>query len=193
LASKHTLNLAQAWLGSTGQYNTYYPMFTDLSAVDRFAIVTDHHNSSITKNTHQHQTPKNITYQKQPSTIAVLPQTKMAVSEGGTMTLGSKRPLITAADSVPPASQTTTLTSQGREVTPATISEPSMAQSVDELKLPPRLNLHESRTTSIGMRQSVTTESTQTSTCCMGYKNKKIRVSFNHSLLICQPCHCFRS
>jgi hypothetical protein len=29
--------------------------------------------------------------------------------------------------------------SQGRELTPTTISEPLMAQSVDELKLPPRL------------------------------------------------------
>jgi hypothetical protein len=74
----------------------------------------------------------------------VLPQTKMAVSKGGTLTLGSKHPLITAADSVPPASQATTSTSQGREFTPATISEPSMAQPVDELNLPPRLNLCES-------------------------------------------------
>ncbi len=75
---------------------------------------------------------------------AVLPQTKMAVSEGGTLTLGSKRPLITVDNSVPPASQAPTLTSQGRELTPATISEPSMAQSVDELQLPPHLNLCES-------------------------------------------------
>jgi hypothetical protein len=73
----------------------------------------------------------------------VLPQTKMAVSERGTLTLGSKHPLITAADIVPPASQATTITSQGRELTPAIIYEPSMAQSVDELKLPPRLNLCE--------------------------------------------------
>jgi hypothetical protein len=63
-------------------------------------------------NIHQNQTPKNITYQKQPSTTAVLPQTEMAVSEGGTSTLGSKHPLITAADSVPPASQAATSTSQ---------------------------------------------------------------------------------
>jgi hypothetical protein len=104
--------------------------------------VTDHHNSSITKNAHLDQAP-NITYQKQPSTTTVLPQTKMAVSKGGTLTLGSKRPLITAADSVPPASQATTIPNQGRELTPATISEPSMAQSVDESKLPPRLNLRE--------------------------------------------------
>ncbi len=60
------------------------------------------------------------------------------------MTLGSKRPLITAADSVPPASQAATLSSQGRELMPATIFEPLMAQPVDELKLPPRLNLRES-------------------------------------------------
>ncbi len=52
--------------------------------------------------------------------------------------------LITVDDSVPPASQNTTLTSQGRELTPGTISEPSMAQSVDELKLPLYLNLCES-------------------------------------------------
>ncbi len=74
----------------------------------------------------------------------MLPQTEMAVSKGGTLTLGSKHPLITAADGVPPASQATTLTSQGRELTPETISEPSMAQSVDELKLPPRSNICQS-------------------------------------------------
>jgi hypothetical protein len=110
--------------------------------------VTDHHTSNITKSTHLDQAP-NITYQKQPSTTAVLPQTKMAVSKGGTLTLGSKRSLITAADSVPPASQAATITSQGRELTPATFSEPSMAESVDELKLPQCLNLCES-----GLHQS---------------------------------------
>jgi hypothetical protein len=68
----------------------------------------------------------------------------MAVSKGGTLTFGSKCPLITAADNVPPASQAATLTCQGRELTPAIISEPSMAQSVDELKLAPHLNLCES-------------------------------------------------
>jgi hypothetical protein len=62
----------------------------------------------------------------------VLPQTKMAVLEGGTLTLGSKPSLITVDDSVPPASQASILTSQGRDFTPATISEPSMTQSVDE-------------------------------------------------------------
>ena len=74
----------------------------------------------------------------------------MAVSEGGTLTLGSKHPLITAVNSVPPASQAATKnkTSQGRDTITATISEPSMAQSVDELKLPPRLNLRE-----LGLRQ----------------------------------------
>jgi hypothetical protein len=139
LASKHALNLAQAWLDSTGKDNTDL-QFTDNPVIEPFAIVTDHHTSSITKNTYLDQTPKSITYQKQPSTIAVLPQTKMAVSKGGTLILGSKHPLITAADSVPPASQAATHTSQGRELTPATISEPSMAQSVDEFKLPPSLN-----------------------------------------------------
>ena len=74
----------------------------------------------------------------------MLPQTIVAVSKGGTLTLGSKRPLITTADSVPPASQAATQTSQGRDITTAEISEPSMAQSVDELRLPPRLNLRES-------------------------------------------------
>ncbi len=69
----------------------------------------------------------------------------MAVSEGGTLALGSKCPLITAVDSVPPASQAATLTSQGRELTPVTSSEPLMAQPVDELKLPPHLNLLEIR------------------------------------------------
>ena len=74
----------------------------------------------------------------------MLPQAIVAVSKGGTLTLGSKRSLITAADSVPPASQAATITSQGRDITTATISEPSMVQSVDEVKLPPHLNLHES-------------------------------------------------
>jgi hypothetical protein len=106
--------------------------------------VTDHHTSNVTKKTHLDQAPKNITYQKQQLMTLVLPQTEMAVSEGGTLTLGSKCPLITAYDSVSPASQAATLTSQGRELTPATISEPLMAQSVSELKLPPRLNLCES-------------------------------------------------
>ncbi len=49
------------------------------------------------------------------------------------------------------------------------------------------------RTMSIRTSQSVTTKSTQISACCMGYKNPKIRVSFDHSLLIFQPCHCSRS
>ncbi len=106
--------------------------------------MTDHHNSSITKNAHLDQAPNDITYQKQPSTTTVLPQTIVAVSKGGTLTLGSKHSLITADDSAPPASHATTITSQGRDATTVTISEPSMAQSVDELKLPPCLNLHES-------------------------------------------------
>jgi hypothetical protein len=106
LASKQAFNLAQAWLGSTGLDNTDLK-FTDNPVIDPFAIVTDHHNSSITKNTHLDQAP-NITYQKQPSMTMVLPQTIVAVSEGGTLTLGSKRSLITADDSVPPASQAAT-------------------------------------------------------------------------------------
>jgi hypothetical protein len=99
LASKQAYNLAQAWLGSTGQDNIDL-QFTDNLAIDPFAIVTDHHNSSITKNTHLDQAP-NITYQKQLSKTAVLSQTKMAVSKGGTLTLGRKHPLITTADSAP--------------------------------------------------------------------------------------------
>jgi hypothetical protein len=140
LASKQVFNLAHAWLGSTGLDNTDL-QFTDNPVVDPFAIVTDHHNSSIEKNTRLDQTPKNITYQKQLSTTMVLPQTIVAVSKGDTLTLGSKCPLITVADSVPPASQAATHTSQGRDITTAEISEPSMAQSVDDLRLPQRLNL----------------------------------------------------
>jgi hypothetical protein len=143
LASKQALDLAQAWLGSAGQDNTDLQLMEN-PAVDPFAIVTDHHTSNITKNAHLDQAPKNITYQKQPSTTAVLPQTKMAISKGGTLTLWSKHQLITTDDSVPPASQVATLTSQGRALTPATISKPSVAQSVDESKLPPHLNLRES-------------------------------------------------
>jgi hypothetical protein len=123
-------NVAQAWLGSTSQDNTDL-QFMDNPVVDPFAIVTDHHTSNITKNTHLDQAPT-IIYQKQLSMLAVLPQTKMAVSKRGTLTLGSKRPLITVDYSVPPVSQAATLTSQGRELTRATISEPSMAQPVDE-------------------------------------------------------------
>jgi hypothetical protein len=81
LASKQAFNLAQAWLGSTGLDNTDL-QFTDNPVIDPSTIVGDQHNSSITKNTHLDQAPKNITYQKQPSTTTVLPQTKGAVSEG---------------------------------------------------------------------------------------------------------------
>ncbi len=102
MVSKYALNLAQAWLGSTGQGNTDL-QFMDNPVVDPITIVADHHTRNITKNTHLDQAP-NITYQKQPSTTVVWPQTEMAVSEGGTLTLGSKRSLVTAADSVPPAS-----------------------------------------------------------------------------------------
>jgi hypothetical protein len=61
------------------------------------------------------------------------------------LTLGSNPPVITAVNSALPASQATTKnkTSQGRDITTATISKPSMAHLVDELKLPPRLNLLE--------------------------------------------------
>jgi hypothetical protein len=104
LASKHALNLAQAWLGSTGQDNTDLH-FTDDLVVDPFAVVTDHHTSNITKNTHLDQAPF-ITYQKQPSMTVVLPQTKMAVSEGGTLTLGSKCPLITTVSLVKSVART---------------------------------------------------------------------------------------
>jgi hypothetical protein len=40
LASKHALNLAQAWLGSTGQDNADL-QFRDNPVVDPFAIVTN--------------------------------------------------------------------------------------------------------------------------------------------------------
>jgi hypothetical protein len=143
LASKQAFNLAQAWLGSTGLDNTDLQS-TDNPVVDPFAIVTDHHNSSITKNAHLDQETNSITYQKQPSRTTVLPQAIVAVSKGGTLTLGSKRSLITADDTVLPASQAATITSQDRDTTTATISEPLMTQSVDELKLPPHLNLCES-------------------------------------------------
>jgi hypothetical protein len=133
LASKQAFNLAQAWLGSTGLDNTDL-QFTDNPVVDPFAIVTDHHNSSIAKNAHIDQAP-NITYQKELSTTTVLPQTIVAVSKGGNLTLGSKRSLITTDDSVPPASQAATKNkmSQGRDIRTVTISEPSLAQSVDDL------------------------------------------------------------
>ncbi len=143
MASKQAFNLAQAWLGSTGLDSTDL-QFTDNPVIDPFAIVTDHHNRSTTKKAHLDQETNNITHQKQPSTTMVLPQTIVAVSKGGTLALGSKHSLITADDSVLPASQAATITSQDRDATTATISEPSMAQSVDELKLPPHLNLHES-------------------------------------------------
>jgi hypothetical protein len=93
LASKHALNLAQAWLGSTGQDNTDLQIM-DNPVIDPFAILTDHHTSNIKKSTHLDQALKNITYQKQPSTAVVLPQTKMAVCKGETLALGSKHPLI---------------------------------------------------------------------------------------------------
>jgi hypothetical protein len=58
LASKQAFNLAQSWLGSTGLDNTDL-QFTDNPVVNPFAIVTDHHNSSIEKNPHLDHTPKN--------------------------------------------------------------------------------------------------------------------------------------
>jgi hypothetical protein len=60
LASKQAFNIAQAWLGSTGLDNTDL-QFTDNPVVDPFAIVTDHHNSSIEKNANLNQTSKKIT------------------------------------------------------------------------------------------------------------------------------------
>ncbi len=192
LASIHALNLAHTWLGSTGQHNTDL-RFTDHSVIDLFAIVTDHHNSSKTKNTHLDQAPKSITYQKQLSTTAVLPQTEMAVSEGGTLTLRSKRPLITAADSVPPASQDTTSTSQRQRFNTCNHLWTIDGSISGWIKTPTTSKFTWVRTTLIKTHQSVTTKSTQTSTCCMGYKNQKICVRFNHSLLICQPCLCSRS
>ncbi len=151
MASKQAFNLTEAWLGSTGQDNSNLKL-TDNPVVDSFAIVTDHHTSNMSA--HLVQKPKKNTTQEQPYTTAVLPQTKMAVSKGGTLTLGTKRPLISAHDSVPPASQAVSSTSQGRDLTPAPahISEPLTAQSVDELKLPPRLYLRES-----GLHQSIGT------------------------------------
>ncbi len=122
----------------------------------------------------------------------LLPQTKMAVSKGGTLTLGSKHQLITAADSVPPASQATTITSQGRELTPATISEPLMAQSVDELKLPPHLSLCES-----GLCQSECVKALQQKVHNPAHVAWDTRTKRSVSALItlfsCQPCHCSRS
>jgi hypothetical protein len=50
LASKQAFNLALAWLGSTGQDNTYL-QFTDNPVIDPFAIVTGHHNISIEQRT----------------------------------------------------------------------------------------------------------------------------------------------
>ncbi len=117
----------------------------------------------------------------------------MAVSKGGTLTLGSKRPLITMAFSVPPASQAATLTSQDRELTPATIFQPSMAQSVDELNLPQSLNLHESGLRLLEPIKALQQKRPQISTCCMGYRNTQICISFDYPFLICQPCHCSRS
>jgi hypothetical protein len=63
LVRKQALDKAQAWLGSTGQDNTDL-QFTDNPVIDPFAIVTDHHTSNVTKNTHLDQASKNITYQK---------------------------------------------------------------------------------------------------------------------------------
>jgi hypothetical protein len=81
LASKQALDIAQAWLGSTGNNNTDL-QFMDNPVVDPFVIVTDHHTNNITKKAHLDQVPKNITYQKQLSMTAMLPQTKMAASKG---------------------------------------------------------------------------------------------------------------
>jgi hypothetical protein len=99
LASKQAFNSTEALLGSTGQDNSELKL-TDNPVVDLFAIVTDHHTSNITQSAHLVQTPTNIANQKQPSM---------------TLILGSKHPLVSAHDSVPPASQAATSTSQGRD------------------------------------------------------------------------------
>jgi hypothetical protein len=62
-ASKQALDIAQAWLGSTGQDNADLQV-ADNPVVDTFAIVTDHHTSNITKSTYLDEAPKNITYHK---------------------------------------------------------------------------------------------------------------------------------
>jgi hypothetical protein len=107
--------------------------------------VTDHHNGSIEKNTHLlDQTSKHYLSE------TTVNDNGVATNHSGSFrwryldTRKSKHPLITVADSVPPASQAATQTSQGRDITTGEISEPLMGQSVDELRLPPRLNLRES-------------------------------------------------
>ncbi len=65
LASKQAFNLAEVWLGSTGQNNSELKLMDNL-VVHPFAIVTDHHISNITQSAHLVQKTEKITTQKQP-------------------------------------------------------------------------------------------------------------------------------
>ncbi len=123
-----------SWLGSTGQDNSGLKL-TDNPVVDVFTIVTDHNTSNITQSAHLVQTPKTLPLINNRLQKVVLPQTKMAVSKEGTLTLGSKHPLIIPVhDNVPLASQAATITNQSRDLTPitptTTISKPLTVQSV---------------------------------------------------------------
>jgi hypothetical protein len=64
LASKQAFHLAQACLGSTGLDNTDI-QFMDNPVIDPFAIVTDHHNSSMEKNAQKHYLSETTVNDKQ--------------------------------------------------------------------------------------------------------------------------------
>ncbi len=132
LVSKHALNLAQAWLGSTGQVNTDL-QFTDNPVADPFTtvIVTDCHTSNITKNIRLYQAP-NIIYHNPPQQRCchkpkwLFPREvpwHLEVSIHSSPHILQCSPCFTGPN----------LTSQGRNITLAIISKPSMAQPVDEL------------------------------------------------------------
>ena len=107
--------------------------------------MTDHH---ISKNRSRQREQNTESPKKQSSSTTTLPDNQLAVSEGDSLTLGRKRSLISAEDNVVTGAQDAQHKGQVGDVA-AAVSTQSTPQTVDELKLPPRINLLES-----GLRRS---------------------------------------
>ena len=130
--------LAENWLqGSSNNTDLQAP---DNPVVDPYAVVTDHH---ISKNRSRQQEQNTVSPKKQSSSTTMLPDNQLAVSKGDGLTLGRKRLLISAEDNVVTGAQDAQLKGHVGDVA-AAVSTKSTPQTVDELKLPARINLRES-------------------------------------------------
>ena len=142
LATKESFVLTENWLKGCKEN-------TDLQApdnpvVDPYAVVTDHHISNERSRQREQNTNPPT---KQSSTTTTLPK-QLAVSEGEGLTLGRKRSFISAEDNVVTGAQDAHIKGHAGNAA-AAISDQSTPHTVDELKLPPRINLRES-----GLRRS---------------------------------------